>query len=289
MHPLGAVLFVARDDPPRAPARHHPQAPARRPHVGPRHDDRYLPGRFHLRPWELVERRRRRLGRGHARFETKDASARTPESAPDVRQLRRRTLQPARARGGHRCGGRRRPTLQPAVHLRRDRAGQDPPHARDRASRVRGSPQRAHHRHRRRRGELRPRAARRPDPPQADAGAGEPRPRPHLLHRPRALRHLPEGHPGLRRPRLPHLPLRAVVVDAGGDERGVPGGRLVHAAGDRGDRGRRQRPAGRFLRSPGDRRPCRRGARPQGPHGSDPQEGAPDHRGATASKGKELR
>ena len=54
-----------------------------------------------------------------------------------VRRVRARTVQPVRARGGH---GRRRGAavegLQPAVHLRRRGAGQDPPADRRRPSHV---------------------------------------------------------------------------------------------------------------------------------------------------------
>src|SRR3546814_5181677 len=48
--------------------------------------------------------------------------------------------------------------------------------------------------------------------------------------------------PDLRRPRLSHLSLRALVVDAGGDVGRVPGGGVRHPAGHRGYRGRRERP-----------------------------------------------
>ena len=68
-----------------------------------------------------------------------------PGSQPQVRvrQFRHRQQQPVRpCRGGRRRRGAG-PRLQPAVHLRRVRPGQDPPAARDRALRGADVPQRA--------------------------------------------------------------------------------------------------------------------------------------------------
>ncbi len=73
-----------------------------------------------------------------------DAAAGRPQPEAHLRELRRRPVEPARARGRARGGGRRRPPLQPALHLRRHRARQDAPHARDRAPRARGAAGRAH-------------------------------------------------------------------------------------------------------------------------------------------------
>ncbi len=53
-----------------------------------------------------------------------------------LRHLRRRLEQPVRARGGQRGRRDAGQVLQPAVHLRRLGAGQDPPAARDRALRA---------------------------------------------------------------------------------------------------------------------------------------------------------
>ena len=59
-------------------------------------------------------------------------AAARPRLALHLRQVRRRPDQPVRPRGGPDGGGRSRLALEPAVHLRRRRPGQDPPAARDR-------------------------------------------------------------------------------------------------------------------------------------------------------------
>ena len=81
--------------------------------------------------------RRRRSGRGPRRHRARARAAsgeraHPAEPALPVRDLRHRVQQPVRPRG---CGCRRRGAgqgLQPAVHLRRLGAGQDPPAARHR-------------------------------------------------------------------------------------------------------------------------------------------------------------
>ena len=72
------------------------------------------------------------------------APADEPEPEVPLRELRRRSVEPARARGGD---GRRvepRRALQPALHLRRRRSRQDAPRQRRRPSRADRATRRAH-------------------------------------------------------------------------------------------------------------------------------------------------
>ena len=99
--------------------------------------------------------RRRHLDLGHA------------QRALHLRPVRHRRLEPLRARRRALGGREPGPVLQPALHLRPGRPGQDPPPARHRAPRPHGVPQQA--------GALRVHRVvhervRRRDPRQGDAG-----------------------------------------------------------------------------------------------------------------------
>ena len=84
-------------------------------------------------------RRRRRPPRRPDDRPARPARHRAP-AALHLRGLRHRPLQPVRPRGRPGRGRDARPGLQPVLHLRRGRAGQDPPAARHRALRERQPP-----------------------------------------------------------------------------------------------------------------------------------------------------
>ena len=187
---------------------------------------------------------RRHLGVGHA------------ERPLHVRPVRHRCVEPLRPR--RRALGRRepRPVLQPAVHLRPRRSGQDPPPPRDRPPRPHGVPQQAgavrvhrdvHERVRRRH----------PGQGDAELQAALPRPR-----RPPDRRHpVPRAHPGAPGGVLPHV--------QPAPRRGRPDRHLVRPGAEV-DRQPRGPPPHPLRVGPHHRRPA---ARVRDPPRHPPQEG----------------
>jgi hypothetical protein len=234
------VAHLARPGPPAGGARPHP---LRR---GPRGQTRV--GADALRPAaERVRGDCPRPGRARgvrgrrARAGTRPAGGAGVQPAADVRPVRDRRLQPARAR--RRARGRRTAGagLQPAVHLRPARAGQDTPAALDR--------------------QLRQRPRRRTDGPLHDRRG---------LHRPvrgRAARRRPGRLQGrLPRRRRPARRRRPVPAVQGQDRAGVLPHLQRPAPGRRTARADLRPPAARPRRAS---RPgwCATSARPSGPRG----------------------